>query len=56
MQNLLSLKDVSKILNLKESTIYAWVHRKKISYVKIGGKLAFIEAHIQDFIEKNTYN
>jgi excisionase family DNA binding protein len=42
-------------LNLKVSTLYMWVHKKKIPYVKIGGKLGFIEDQIDNFIIKNNY-
>lgn len=53
---LLTLKETAEKLKLKESTIYAWVHRKKIPYVKMGGKLAFSLNKINDFVDKNSYD
>ena len=55
MKKLLSVKDTANLLNVKVSTLYAWVHRKKIPFVKTGGKLGFIEDQINDFIMANNY-
>jgi excisionase family DNA binding protein len=52
---LLSIMQTADKLNLKVSTLYMWVHKKKIPYVKIGGKLGFIEDQIDNFIIKNNY-
>lgn len=55
MKKLLSVKETAELLGLKVSTLYAWVHRKKIPYVKAGGKLKFIEEQMNGFIEANNY-
>lgn len=55
MKKLLSVSDTANLLNVKVSTLYAWVHRKKIPFVKTGGKLGFIEDQINDFIMSNNY-
>ena len=52
---ILTVKELADKLNLKTSTIYAWVHRKKIPYVKMGGKLGFLEDKINEHILKNSY-
>ena len=53
---LLTLKETSEMLKLKENTLYAWVYQKKIPYVKIGGKLAFSLNKIQQFIAINSHD
>ena len=55
MGRLLTLEEVVGKLGLKASTIYRWVHLKKIPFVKLGSKLAFIEEQIDDFIKQNNY-
>lgn len=51
---LLTIKEVSNILKISESTLYRWVHKKVIPFVKIGGKLLFDEDEIQKYIKKNS--
>lgn len=51
---LLTIKDVSKILKISESTLYRWVHKKEIPFVKLGGKLRFSQDKIQEYIKKNS--
>jgi len=52
---MLNIKQAAEKLNLKESTLYAWVHRRTIPYTKLGGKLAFSEKHLDEFISSNTF-
>jgi len=55
MQTLLSIQEVADMLQLKVSTIYDWVHRKKIKYVKMGGRVRFRLEDINALINANTY-
>lgn len=55
MRKLLNSTQLAELLNIKISTVYAWVHYKKIPYVKLGGKLAFIEDQIIDFVSSKTF-
>jgi len=55
MNNMLNIKQASEKLKVKVSTLYAWVHFKKIPYVKLGSKLAFREDLLDKFIESNTF-
>lgn len=34
MRKLLNIKEVSEILNVKPATLYSFVHKKSIEYVK----------------------
>lgn len=54
MKNLYNIKETSNILKTSESTLYRWVHKKGIPFVKIGGKLLFDEDAIQEYIKKNS--
>ncbi|NLF83763.1 MAG: helix-turn-helix domain-containing protein [Candidatus Gastranaerophilales bacterium] len=56
MNKVLNIEQAAEKLNLKKSTLYAWVHKKKITHVKIGGKLGFLEKNLDDFIESNIIN
>jgi len=55
MNRILSITQAAEKLNLEKSTLYAWVHRKKIPYVKIGGKLGFLESQLDEFINLNSF-
>ncbi len=51
---LLTIKEISKILKISESTLYRWVHKRAIPFVKLGGKLLFSQDDIQEYIKKNS--
>ena len=51
---LLTIKEVSKNLKISASTLYRWVHKKEIPFVKLGGKLLFEEDKLNEFIKKNS--
>ncbi len=48
----LTVKELSEWVNLSESHIYALKSKKKIPFVKIGGKLLFDSVKIKDWIEE----
>ena len=51
MEKLLTKKDVLEMLAIKESTLYSWVHQKKIPFVKLGKRtLRFKENDILEWI------
>jgi len=51
---LLDINQVAEFLQIKRSTLYDWVHRRKIQYVKIGGTLRFKKSDILNLIDRNT--
>lgn len=51
---LLTINDVSQILKISVSTVYRWVHKKEIPYIKLGGKVRFSDSELQQFIKKNS--
>lgn len=51
----LNIKEAAHVMKLEISTLYAWVHYKKISYTKAGGRLLFPREEIEKYLLKNTY-
>jgi excisionase family DNA binding protein len=47
----LNADNTSKLLNISKSTIYAYVGKKKIPFIKLGGKLLFSENDITKWLE-----
>lgn len=51
MEKLLTKEDVLEMLGIKESTLYCWVYRKKIPYIKLGKRcLRFRENDILQWL------
>jgi len=56
---LMTINELSKILQVKCKTIYDWVHKKRIPYYKLEGSLRFNEDEILKWLKskkQNTYN
>ena len=51
---LLTVKETAKFLKISESTIYRWIHKKKIEYTKLGSRVMFSEESLQELIKNNT--
>ncbi len=47
---LIGLREACRQLGIKEKTLYAWVHTRKIKYIKIGALLKFDQRDINEFI------
>jgi excisionase family DNA binding protein len=55
MQNkLLRLNEVADALNLKVSTLRAWIQRRKLPVVRCGRAVRVPASAVADFIERNT--
>ncbi len=52
---LLSTKQASVLLNVTISTVYSYVHYRKIPYHKKSGKLYFKRSEIMKWIESGRY-
>lgn len=48
--------EVAMKLHISESTLYRWIHKKKISYIKIGSRVLFSKENLEEFINNNTVN
>ncbi len=54
---LLTPDEVAKLLKVNKRTIYSWVEKKQISYIKINKKLIrFRPVDIQEFIQNHYVN
>lgn len=49
---ILSVAETAERLGAKISTVYSWVHMRKIPHYKLGGLLRFGEADIEEWISK----
>ena len=49
---LLTPEEAAEFLSVKLSTIYAWVHQRKIPYLKLGRCLRFSPTVLQRWLEE----
>ncbi len=58
--NLITIKDLSMILRVKQSTLYSWVHNGTIPFHKLNGLVRFnpdeIEAWVNSSKPASTYS
>ena len=54
MNNLLNIQETARYLHISTSTLYRWVHRKEIIYIKIGSRVLFSQEDLAEFIRINT--
>ena len=52
--DLYNISDLSEKLGVKKSTLYQWIHQRKIPYVKIGGLVKFRPSEIEKWLEEKT--
>ena len=48
---LLTVKDISTLLNIKEKTIYQWTSMNQIPFMKINGCLRFDQDEINEWLK-----
>lgn len=53
---LLNVQETASYLHISVSTLYRWVHQKKIKHVKIGSRVLFSQDGLKEFIQINTCN
>ena len=54
MERLLTVEEASQLLSLAPKTLYQYVCRKIVPYVKIQGNLRFRESDLQSWIEQQV--
>lgn len=54
MNKLYSVFEAAIMLHISESTLYRWIHQRKIEHVKIGSRVLFSEDILKKFVEQNT--
>jgi len=50
---LVSIKELSQFLNVKQSTLYAWVHNGTIPFYKLNGLIRFDLDEIQEWVRNS---
>lgn len=53
---LMLVPEGADFLRLKISTVRAWILRRKIPYIKLGGKVLFRRSDLQALIDKSIIN
>ena len=53
---LLDVQEAASYLHISTSTLYRWVHQKKIKHAKIGSRVLFSQDILKEFINNNTVN
>lgn len=53
---LLDVQEAASYLHISTSTLYRWVHQKKIKHAKIGSRVLFSNDFLKEFINNNTVN
>lgn len=51
--NLVTIKEISNLLKIKESTLYSWVQQQTIPFYKLNGLLRFDLDEIKKWIQKS---
>ena len=51
--NIITIKELSEFLKVKESTLYAWVSKGLIPFYKLNGLLRFNMDEITEWIKRN---
>jgi len=54
MKNLLTVSQAAEMLNLKVSTVRAWLARRKLPRVNCGRAVRIPASAVAEFIERNT--
>ena len=52
----LTVAELSKWIRLSKSHIYCLVSKKKIPFIKLGGKLLFSSEEIRNWVDQSSYN
>ena len=52
MERLLNVKDVEDRLNIRQSTLRAWIFQRKIPVVRIGRLVRFKEADLERWLKE----
>ncbi len=49
----LNIKEASEYLNIPVSTLYSYIQKKKVPFTRLNGKILFIPADLDNFLEIN---
>ncbi len=49
----LNIREASEYLNIPKSTLYGYVQKKRVPFTRLNGKILFIPADLDNFLEIN---
>ncbi len=52
LEELLGVREVSRLLGIKKATLYGWVHKGKIPVIKVGSRLRFKPSEISRWLKQ----
>ena len=52
-ERLYTIQEAAERLRVKPATLYMWVSRRKIAFVKIGSRTMFREVALREYIESH---
>lgn len=53
---LLNIQETASYLRISVSTLYRWIHEKKIEHIKLGSRVLFSKEYLDEFIKSRTVN
>jgi excisionase family DNA binding protein len=56
MENLIASEEAAKALGVEVATVYSWVARRKIPFVKVGAALRFRPLALQAWLQQREYS
>jgi excisionase family DNA binding protein len=56
MENLIGPEEASQALGIEVSTLYNWVHRRRIPFVKVGSALRFKPSALEGWLREREYS
>lgn len=54
MNKLYPVFEAAIMLHISESTLYRWIHQRKIEHIKIGSRVLFTDEMLNNYIKKNA--
>lgn len=56
LENLIGPEEAAKALGVAVPTVYTWVTRRKIPFVKVGGSLRFRPSALEAWLKNREHN
>ena len=53
LEELLNVKELAKIIKVRQGTIYLWVSQEKIPHIKLGKRVLFDKSEIKKWIDQH---
>ncbi|KPJ86759.1 MAG: hypothetical protein AMS17_11045 [Spirochaetes bacterium DG_61] len=54
MEKLLDIREAANILSLKTKTLYAYIHKRRIPFVKLGARVLFDPERLQNWVKERS--